>query len=286
MLPIAAYALEIDFPEVGGIKPEPAFGPANWINYIFVFGLAIVGLAIIGSLVYAGFEWMSGAENSSKIQSAKDRILGSVIGLIILLGSYVFLNTINPQLVSLKNPKIMIKIEGKWKDFYKPSGDAGTRLVGEACSGGEECATGKCNSICLNKDSKPFGETCKLSSDCDSGYCDTISSKCSYSSSSTDGSGNCGNGKVCADGFRCLSNYIGYAIADPSDTTSSTVGTCTKKRAPKEACSPAGAYDTGCFKGTCIDNVCTTLLFDNSKCSKPEECASNNCAADGTCQPK
>ena len=218
MLPIAAYALEIDFPAVGGIKPEPAFGPANWINYIFVFGLAIVGLAIIGSLVYAGFEWMTGAENPAKISSARDRILGSVVGLIILLGSWVFLNTINPQLVSLKNPKIMIKIDGKWKDFYKPGGEIGTRLVGDSCASNDECAGGKCNQICLSKNSKPIGGKCNLQSDCDSGYCNTIIATCTARPSSAligtvpIGSA-CSTTQTCADyNSRCI-NKNGTIVA-------------------------------------------------------------------------
>ena len=65
----------------------------------------MVGLAIIYQFVRAGLLWMTGGDNPGNIKEAKERIYGSVIGLVILLGSYLFLKTINPQLVNLKNPK-------------------------------------------------------------------------------------------------------------------------------------------------------------------------------------
>lgn len=136
---LAAAALEVDFPEFGGQKPTDAFGPANWVNYIFLFGLGIVGLAVIGSLVWAGLEWMTAGGNPGKIESARDRIKGAILGLIVLMGSYILLRTINPQLVSLKNPSIRFNI-GSF-DYGVLTGGLGG---GEFCEENDECRSGEC----------------------------------------------------------------------------------------------------------------------------------------------
>jgi hypothetical protein len=216
ILPVTASAvLELDFPGVEDangnlIKPEGAFGPANWINYIFVFGLGVVGLVIIGSLVYAGFEWMTGAENPSKVQSARDRIMGSVIGLIILLGSYVFLNTINPQLVSLKNPRIMMNVESEWRNIYRQHEEEEPTVIGAGaacalpsdCREGYTCTEGKCVEVT----EKFTGKECQLVSDCDR-----------------------------QAGERCFQK-TGGDIINPNDAI--TKGVCSSLKAIGETCNP------------------------------------------------
>lgn len=149
MTPSLALALEIDFPEVGGLEPpapgqkNDSYGPADWINYLFVFALGIVGLVIIGSVVYAGAQYMTAGGSESKVSEAKDRIKSALIGLLILVGSYIFLYTINPNLVKIKNPKIKFDIESKWTDYFLPN--PSSKLIGEECKNNGECLSGKCD---------------------------------------------------------------------------------------------------------------------------------------------
>jgi hypothetical protein len=65
-----------------------------------------VGLVIFASLVYGGFLWMTSEGEPLKIQKSKNQILSSFIGLLIVLASYVLLNSINPTLVVLKEVEI------------------------------------------------------------------------------------------------------------------------------------------------------------------------------------
>lgn len=177
IVPLSALALEVDFPEIEGVKPGEAFGPASWINYLFVFGLAIVGLVIIGNLVRAGIEWMVGAESPGKISDARSRILSSIVGLIILLGSYVFLRTIDPALVRLKNPQIDFTIEGHWRDHYKPAEAdiTATKIIGRECSKSEECMSGNCEDGKCSQSAPPgnMNGRCLEENKCDQGLiCD------------------------------------------------------------------------------------------------------------------
>ena len=91
--------LEIDYPEFGGFKPttvQQTLLP-DYIKYLFNFSLIIVGLIVFSALIIGGFLYLISSGNPSKLD-AKDRIFGALIGLVLLLSSWLILNTINPQL--------------------------------------------------------------------------------------------------------------------------------------------------------------------------------------------
>ncbi len=234
-----AYALEVDFPAFGGIEPTDSFGPAQWISYIFQFSLAAVGLALIYSFSRAGLEWMFSDSITNK-KDAIDRIKNAVLGFVLLLGSYIVLNTINPNLTDIKNPTV----EGIIETVGNPNGSG---AVGE-CNSYLECDVVN-GEYCVDKET---GETIIAPLDDETtkrGVCTS-----NQPSSSAEDSGSCGGGITCADEFRCLSN-TGNVITDPSEAAA-PAGTCTQKRTLTEVCSPTGAYNTGCFIGSCVDNIC------------------------------
>lgn len=79
-------------------------------------------LIIVGGLQYA-----FGAVSQEQISKAKKRIINSIIGLVLLLGSYLLLFTINPQLLNLKVPsmplvKTLILPDNQTCDEYKKKG--------------------------------------------------------------------------------------------------------------------------------------------------------------------
>lgn len=140
---LAGAALEIDFPQISGVKPTDNFGPGNWVNYFFVFGLGVVGLAILGTAIYAGILYLTAGDNSGKVTEAKDRLWGALIGLVILMGSYIILRTINPQLVDIKNPQIDFYIESRWRDYYKTQAPR-PKANGDTCEEDSDCASRIC----------------------------------------------------------------------------------------------------------------------------------------------
>ena len=101
--------LEVEYPEIGGWRPEAveqAILP-QYIKYIFTFAVAIAGLVAFGALIYGGFRYITSAGAPTAQTEAKDQIFAGVIGLVILLSSYLILTTINPQLTLLKSPKLL-----------------------------------------------------------------------------------------------------------------------------------------------------------------------------------
>ena len=103
-----ALALEINYPDFGGIQPDAKSVPAT-IKYIFNAFIVLALLAVIGSLVYGGVLYLTAAGDPSAHGKGKKQLIGSFIGLVILLGSYITLQFVNPELLSLSVQKVPVK---------------------------------------------------------------------------------------------------------------------------------------------------------------------------------
>jgi hypothetical protein len=92
--------LEVDYPEVSGIEPKTTEIPLpDYIKYIFNFSLLIAGLVAFGASVLGGVKYLTSAGNPAAMGGAKNQVLAGILGLVILLSSYIILTNINPQLV-------------------------------------------------------------------------------------------------------------------------------------------------------------------------------------------
>ncbi len=70
----------------------------EFINNIYLVAISVVGVAVFVQFVIAGFTYLLAAGNVGEIGSAKEKMQNAVLGAILLLGSYLILNTINPDL--------------------------------------------------------------------------------------------------------------------------------------------------------------------------------------------
>jgi len=106
---------------------------ADYLNLVFKIGIGVAaGLAVI-QIVIGGIQYMA-SESPFKIGDAKSKIEGAILGLILALGVYVFLYTINPDIVSLKLDITPSRTSGA------PSGTTGTTPGAvTAPSGAQEC---------------------------------------------------------------------------------------------------------------------------------------------------
>lgn len=102
-------ALEVTYPTIPGF-PNVNTNPTlpNYIDYFF--GVAILSAGILGffSIVYAGVKLLTAAGNPSAISDARERILGSILGIALLMFSFILLNAINPQLVNVKTLPLVL----------------------------------------------------------------------------------------------------------------------------------------------------------------------------------
>lgn len=95
------------------------------IKYIYDWGISLGGFAAFIALVIAGVQYLTSAGNAGKMKEAMDRIRSAGLGLVLLLGSVLILNTINPQLTKLKMPELPGNQE-EWKiGFSLPKEEQG-----------------------------------------------------------------------------------------------------------------------------------------------------------------
>ncbi len=106
--PYAAMAdvkLETALPNMPG-APAPSSGLPGYINYLFIFGLSLIAFLALTQMMIGGLTYILAAGNVAKVEDAKDTIKQALLGLGLLLVSYLLLRTINPDLVNLRNPNL------------------------------------------------------------------------------------------------------------------------------------------------------------------------------------
>ncbi len=98
-------ALETSWPRSpGGIDLTASSSLAVMVKYFYEWGIAIGGLAAFFALVMAGFPYLTSTGDPGKIKDATGKIQSAIIGLVMLLASYLVLNLINPELTTLRMP--------------------------------------------------------------------------------------------------------------------------------------------------------------------------------------
>ena len=93
---LAGYTLEVGLP---GVDKGTEVDLVQYINYLYLFSLSLVGVAALVSLIIGGFMYMLSDTVTSK-DKAREYISGAIYGLILALAAYLILNTINPDLVN------------------------------------------------------------------------------------------------------------------------------------------------------------------------------------------
>lgn len=103
--------------------------------YSYSIGLAAILAGIM--ITIGGLKWLTAAGNAASIGAAKKTIGGALLGMILVLSAYVILNTINPELVSLRLPAIR----------PVPRTELNMRLLGAA-----NCTPGTLGCTCIDND--------------------------------------------------------------------------------------------------------------------------------------
>jgi len=90
----------------GYVPLEPLPGIASgtpatlgaYLDSLFKIGIGVSIVLAVIMLVVAGIEYIGGASNESTKTDAKERIWGAILGLLIALGAWLLLQTINPNI--------------------------------------------------------------------------------------------------------------------------------------------------------------------------------------------
>jgi len=83
--PFSAFAAEEDF--------------SNLIGTVFNYSIRSIGIICLAVLIYGGIKYLFSTSSVSAKTSARRQIIGGIAGLMIVIFSYLILQTINPQLI-------------------------------------------------------------------------------------------------------------------------------------------------------------------------------------------
>lgn len=123
---------------IGGVSQVS--GLPDYINVAYRYMVTIVLVAAIVMVVYGGFRYLVGA-TIGDIQAGKKIIQDALVGMLIVLGAYTILSTINPDttLLSLTPPTTINCQELALPDAVKKT----TCDSDSECSAGERCVLAK-----------------------------------------------------------------------------------------------------------------------------------------------
>lgn len=99
--PAEERALEIVYPVFNNLTLSPETGLPQYVQYLFRFAMAIIGLIILYVMISAGITYIMSTGNATQLLEAKNSILASFLGAIILISAFVLFNSINPNLTDL-----------------------------------------------------------------------------------------------------------------------------------------------------------------------------------------
>jgi len=79
-----------------------------WLYYLFV---GIAGLAAFIMIIWGGIQWLTSGAIPSQAGEARDKLRNAILGLLLILASFLIIQTINPQIIIIKaaNPAIPTK---------------------------------------------------------------------------------------------------------------------------------------------------------------------------------
>ena len=105
---------------------------STYLNNLYMLGVALcTGLAVL-MIVIGGIQWSGSGSWSGKTEG-KERIQAALLGLLIALGSWVILNTINPDLL---DTKLELKTTNTGGISTNPGGGTGGSTGGTGGNGG------------------------------------------------------------------------------------------------------------------------------------------------------
>lgn len=100
-----ARGLELNWPTApGGKELTDDSSLVDFVDYAYRWGIFLGGLAAFVALVIAGFQFLTSVGDPNRMKEARQRIIAAISGLVLLLSSYVILNTLNPDLTTLSPP--------------------------------------------------------------------------------------------------------------------------------------------------------------------------------------
>lgn len=128
--------------------------PVGLIANFYEMAIALSGVLALGMIIYAGIKRIVGASSPKEVSDSNDIIYNALLGIVLLFGAYILLNTINPQLTKLEIPTLS-QIEVKESSdavasSYQCNADA-DGIKAASCHDTMEDCVNKCSALARDK---------------------------------------------------------------------------------------------------------------------------------------
>ena len=93
--------LNLDYPAFGGFDLSVNQSLPEIVAFLYYFIVGISGLAAFVMLVIGGIQWLASGAIPSQAAEAKDKVRNAILGLLLILASFLIIQVINPELTVL-----------------------------------------------------------------------------------------------------------------------------------------------------------------------------------------
>ncbi|MBI4414882.1 MAG: hypothetical protein HY566_01420 [Candidatus Kerfeldbacteria bacterium] len=97
----------------------------QWIAAMYGFLAGALAIVAAVMVMWGGFKWLTASGNTGRVQDAKDTIYSAIISIVLILGAYILLFTINPELVKIVDLSSLIRPVGR---IEQPSQESGPHI--------------------------------------------------------------------------------------------------------------------------------------------------------------
>ncbi|MEK9151772.1 MAG: pilin, partial [Patescibacteria group bacterium] len=245
----------------------------DYISSVYRYAVSVAGVIAAVMMMVGGFQYLTAGGDASRVTQGKERIVDSLVGLFLALAAYLILNTINPDLVNLRLPRIPII---KRQEFV-------------ACVQTESCyPCGVKYGVLQLPEGQSYIGDCTKETSTDPAKMSSAVAECTGKGCKKDCGSDVGakcrqiGGKI-DDKLECAGKAPTAVV--PAEGQAKPEYVCKGCSLNGTTCSPTGANDT-CCGGFCGKDSCTDGQI-GAACNDKSDCASgicntnwgNNCSA-------
>ena len=131
IIPDDALCLNLNYPQFGpdgGFDLNKNQNLQQIVAYFYYFIIAVAGIAAFVMLVWGGVQWLVSGALPAQASDARDKIRNALLGLIVVLGSYLVIQLINPEFLVIGGTALNPVPKGEVQAIIFPDGTTGTRL--------------------------------------------------------------------------------------------------------------------------------------------------------------
>ncbi|GEM_PF-3400898 len=104
---VQAITLNLDYPKFGPFDLNTNQSLPEIIGFFYYFIVGISGLAAFVMLVWGGVQWLTSGAIPSQAGEARDKLKNAIMGLLLVLASFLIIQIINPELTVISGKPLV-----------------------------------------------------------------------------------------------------------------------------------------------------------------------------------